>query len=74
MRVLMEARLPTSRNDAFDALASAATKAIKNGKATEMLDGLESDKGGDFHQLSRDKREWSLLTQALKAQDPTRLN
>jgi len=73
-RLVAKAREATSRNDAFDALASAATKAIKNGKATEMLDGLESDKGGDFHQLSRDKREWSLLTQALKAQDPTRLN
>jgi hypothetical protein len=73
-RLAIKTREATSRNDAFDALATAATKAIKNGKATEMLDGLESDKGGDFHQLSRDKREWSLLTQALKNQDLSRLN
>lgn len=73
-RLAVKAREASSRDDAFDALAAAATKAIKNGKATEMLDGLESDKVGDFHQLSRDKREWSLLTQALKSQDVSRLN
>ena len=70
----MKARDASSRDDAFDALTAAATRAIKNGKATEMLDGLESDKVGDFQKLSRDKREWSLLTQALRNQDLSRLN
>ena len=73
-RLVLKARDAASKGDAFNALAAAATKAIKNGKATEMLDGLESDKGGDFQKLSRDKREWSLLTQALKTQDLSRLN
>jgi len=73
-RLALKARDASSRDDAFDALTAAATKAIKNGKATEMLDGLESDKVGDFQKLSRDKREWSLLTQALRNQDLSRLN
>ncbi len=62
-----------SRNEAFKALTVAAQKAISTGKANEMLDGLESDKSGDFSRLSQGRFEWSRLVAALKRKDTSLL-
>ncbi|HJP92662.1 MAG TPA: hypothetical protein VJ875_11955 [Pyrinomonadaceae bacterium] len=59
--------------DAFKALNTAAEKAISTGKANEMLNGLESDKTGDFSRLSQGRYEWSRLVAALKRKDPSLL-
>ena len=59
----------TSHHEAFGALALAADKAIDNGKAQEMLDGVMADKDGDFYKLSRGHREWQMLVQALSNKD-----
>ncbi len=64
----------SSRNEAFKALNAAAEKAINTGKASEMLSGLESDKGGDFSELSQGRYEWSRLVAALKRKDPSLLS
>ena len=63
----------SSRTEAFKALIAAAEKAINTGKANEMLDGLESDKSGDFSQLSQGRYEWGRLVAALKRKDPSLL-
>jgi hypothetical protein len=63
----------TSRNEAFKALNSAAEKAISTGKAGEMLNGLETDKAGDFSKLAQGRYEWSRLVAALKRKDPSLL-
>lgn len=63
----------TSRTEAFKALNAAAEKAITTGKATEMLNGLETDKAGDFSKLSQRRFEWSLLVAALKRKDTSLL-
>ena len=63
-----------SRTAAFKALNTAAEKAINTGKANEMLNGLETDKSGDFSQLSQGRYEWSRLVAALKRKDPTLLS
>ncbi|SRR6266498_2084925 len=55
----------TTHHEAFSALALAAEKAIDNGKAQEMSDGLMADKDGDFYKLSRGHHEWQALVQAL---------
>ncbi len=65
---------PASRNAAFKALNAAAEKAINTGKATEMLNGLESDKSGDFSELAQGRNEWSRLVAALKRKDPSLLS
>ncbi len=57
------------RNEAFAALARAAQKAIRSGKAGEMLDSLNRDKNGDFQKLSRGHREWAQVQKALKTKD-----
>jgi hypothetical protein len=57
----------SSHDEAFNALSLAAEKAINNGKAHEMLDGLEADKAGDFHKLSHGHHEWNQLAEALKS-------
>jgi hypothetical protein len=57
-----------SQDDAFNALSLAAEKAIKSGKAREMLSGLKADKAGDFHKLSHE-REWKQLATALRSKD-----
>ncbi|HKG59257.1 MAG TPA: hypothetical protein VKB05_05710 [Pyrinomonadaceae bacterium] len=62
-----------SRSEAFKALIAAAEKAISTGKATEMLNGLESDKSGDFSRLSQGRFEWSRLVAALKRKDTSLL-
>ena len=54
---------------AFKALFSAAERAIKAGKAQEMLQGLHTDKSGDFQKLSHGHSEWSQLVQALRNKD-----
>jgi len=58
-----------SHDEAFDLLTLAAEKAVNSGKAHEMLDSLEVDKGGDFHKLSHGHREWTQLTETLKDKD-----
>jgi outer membrane biosynthesis protein TonB len=63
----------SSRTEAFKALTVAAQKAISTGKANEMLDGLESDKSGDFSRLSQGRFEWSRLVAALKRKDTSLL-
>ena len=55
-----------SQSEAFKALTVAAQKAITTGKANEMLNGLETDKSGDFSRLSQGRFEWSRLVAALK--------
>lgn len=64
----------SSRSEAFKALNVAAQKAINTGKAGEMLSGLESDKTGDFSQLSQGRYEWSRLVAALKRKDTSLLS
>lgn len=64
----------SARTAAFKALNAAAEKAINTGKATEMLNGLESDKSGDFSELSQGRYEWSRLVAALKRKDPSLLS
>jgi len=64
----------TSRSEAFKALNVAAEKAITTGKAGEMLNGLETDKTGDFSKLSQGRYEWSRLVAALKRKDPSLLS
>ena len=59
----------TSHHEAFGALMLAAEKAIDNGKAQEMLDGLMADSDGDFYKLSRGHREWQMMVQALTSKD-----
>jgi hypothetical protein len=63
----------SSRTEAFKALNSAAEKAISTGKANEMLNGLETDKAGDFSKLAQGRYEWSRLVAALKRKDPSLL-
>ena len=62
------------KKEAFKALNVAAEKAINTGKANEMLTGLETDKTGDFSELSQGRYEWSRLVAALKRKDPSLLS
>jgi len=64
----------SSRTEAFKALNTAAEKAITTGKANEMLNGLESDKSGDFSKLAQGRYEWSRLVAALKRKDTSLLS
>jgi hypothetical protein len=59
----------TSHHEAFGALMLAADKAIDNGKAQEMLDGLKADQDGDFYKLSRGHHEWQMMLEALSNKD-----
>jgi len=61
------------KKEAFKALNVAAEKAINTGKANEMLTGLETDKTGDFSELSQGRYEWSRLVAALKRKDTSLL-
>lgn len=54
---------------AFKALFAAAERAIKAGKAQEMLQGLQADKSGDFQKLSHGHSEWAQVVQALRNKD-----
>ena len=62
------------RSEAFKALNTAAEKAITTGKANEMLNGLETDKSGDFSKISQGRFEWSRLVAALKKKDTSLLS
>jgi len=62
-----------SQSEALRALTVAAQKAISTGKANEMLNGLESDKSGDFSRISQGRFEWSRLVAALKRKDTSLL-
>jgi hypothetical protein len=73
-KLALKVRQTKSHDEAFGALSVAAVRAIKTGRAHEMLDGLEADKGGDFNQLSRSRREWTQLMSALKSQNPSLLS
>src|SRR5829696_874309 len=73
-KLAMKSARASSRNEAFKALNAAAEKAINTGKANEMLNGLESDKSGDFSQISQGRYEWSRLVAALKRKDPSLLS
>jgi hypothetical protein len=64
----------SSRSEAFKALNVAAEKAITTGKANEMLNGLETDKSGDFSEISQGRFEWSRLVAALKRKDTSLLS
>jgi hypothetical protein len=59
--------------NAFQALSVAAQRAIKTGKAAEMLQGLETDKLRDFKKLARGRVEWAQIIQSLKNRDATLL-
>lgn len=61
------------RTEAFKALSVAAERAISNGKAGEMLNGLEADKSGDFQSLAQGRQEWSRLVAALRRKDTSLL-
>lgn len=63
-----------SKNAAFKALNTAAEKAIKTGKANEMLSGLETDKSGDFNQISQGRYEWARIVAALRRRDTSLLS
>ena len=62
-----------SLSEAFKALKVAAGKAISTGKANEMLNGLETDKAGDFNSISQGRTEWTRLVVALKRKDTSLL-
>ena len=63
-----------SHHEAFDALLLAAEKAIKSGKASEMLSSLEADKEGDLRKLARGHGEWKQLENALQSKDGSMLS
>ena len=63
-----------SHHVAFDAMVRAAQKAIEHGKADEMLASLTSDKDAEFYKLSRGHSEWTLIEQALRDRDKSKLN
>jgi hypothetical protein len=73
-KLVLKGSQATSRNEAFAALSRAAEKAISAGNAREMLDSLNADKSRDFNKLSRERREWTKLLQALKSKDSSLLN
>jgi hypothetical protein len=72
-RAKLSASEAKSGNAAFQALSVAAQRAIKTGKAAEMLQGLETDKLRDFKKLSRGRVEWAQIIQSLKNRDATLL-
>jgi len=65
-RVLAAGR---KKKEAFAALSRAAQKAIQGGKASEMLQSMNKDSGGDFQSLSHGSREWTQVQKALKTND-----
>ena len=68
-KLVAKATNRAARKDAFNALATAAERAIKSDKANEMLEGLETDKRGDFQKLAHSRREWNQVVEALKSKD-----
>ena len=72
-KLVAEGSQSGARDEAFKALSVAAERAITNGKASEMLSGLETDKAGDFHRLAQGRQEWLRLVAALKRKDTSLL-
>jgi hypothetical protein len=72
-RAKLSASDAKSRDTAFQALFIAAQRAIKAGKAGEMLHGLETDKSRDFRKLAHGHVEWGQIIQSLKNRDATLL-
>jgi hypothetical protein len=72
-KLAAEGSRASSRTAAFKALSVAAERAITNGKAGEMLNGLEADKSGDFQSLAQGRQEWSRLVAALRRKDTSLL-
>lgn len=68
-KLVAKATNKAARKSAFSALATAAERAIKSDKATEMLEGMETDKRGDFQKLAHSRREWNQVVEALKSKD-----
>jgi hypothetical protein len=73
-KVVVKGSKRDSRKEAFKALNVAAEKAITTGKANEMLSGLETDKSGDFSELSQGRDKWGRLVAALKRKDTSLLS
>ena len=72
-RAKLSASDAKSRDEAFRALFIAAQRAIKAGKAGEMLHALEADRSRDFRNLVRTHVEWAQIVQSLKNRDATLL-
>jgi hypothetical protein len=72
-RAKMAASDAKSLDQVFQALFIAAQKAIKSGKATEMLQVLDTDKVREFRKLARGHGEWGQIVQSLKNRDATLL-
>jgi ABC-type amino acid transport substrate-binding protein len=73
-RAKLSAKWQARSNDAaFQALFLAAQRAIRAGKAQEMLQGLQSDRAGAFRKLAQGHVEWAQLVQSLKSRDVTLL-
>ena len=72
-RAKLSAADAKSSEAAFQALFIAAQRAIKAGKAGEMLHALEIDRSRDFRSLVRAHVEWAQIVQSLKNQDATLL-
>jgi len=72
-RAKLSASDAKSRDEAFRALFIAAQRAIKAGKAGEMLHALEADRSRDFRNLVRSHVEWAQIVQSLKNRDATLL-
>ena len=72
-RAKLSASDAKSRDVAFQALFIAAQRAIKAGKAGEMLHALEADRSRDFRNLVRSHVEWAQIVQSLKNRDATLL-
>ena len=64
----------SSHDEAFVALSLAAQKAIKAGRAREMLERLEGDADSDFHRLSHGHHQWKELLEVLKHKDTSLLS
>jgi hypothetical protein len=72
-KLAMSGSKSSSHDEAFAVLSLAAQKAIRAGKASEMLEGLEADAAGDFRRLSRGNHQWKELSEALKNKDTSLL-
>lgn len=62
-----------SHDEAWDALRRAATKAIDNNQADEMLSDIKSRTQTDFRKLSTHEDEWSAIINGLQSHDKAAL-
>lgn len=58
---------------AYSALSEAATTAIKNNQAAQMLSDLNKGKNTDFRRISSGHKEWMAIENALNQKDATLL-